>query len=98
STIIARHRSSSPAALILFDILAADDDVLLRNKWTVRRARLIKEIGKSTNDQIRITESIEGDGEKMLALARKQGWEGIIAKRVDSFYEPGHRSRSWLKL
>lgn len=98
SHMIARHRSSSPAALILFDIIAADDDVLLREPWTKRRARLLREIGKSTSDQIRITESIEGDGEKMLALARKQGWEGIIAKRVDSTYEPGHRSRSWLKL
>ena len=98
SHLIARHRSSSPAALILFDIIAADDDVLLREPWKKRRARLLKEIGKSTSDQIRVTESIEGDGDKMLALARKQGWEGIIAKRVDSTYEPGHRSRSWLKL
>jgi bifunctional non-homologous end joining protein LigD len=98
TTIIARHRSSSPAALILFDILAAGDDVLLREPWTKRRARLLKEVGKSQNSQIRITESIEGNGEKMLALARKQGWEGIIAKRVDSYYEPGNRSRSWLKL
>ena len=95
---IARHRTSSPAALILFDILAAGDDVLMREPWTKRRARLLKEIGKSTSHQVRITESIEGDGEKMLALARKQGWEGIIAKRVESLYEPGNRSRSWLKL
>ena len=98
SHMIARHRTSSPAALILFDILAAGDDVLLREPWTRRRARLLKEIGKSASTQIRVTESIEGNGEKMLQLARKQGWEGIIAKRVDSLYEPGNRSRSWLKL
>ena len=96
--IIARHRTSSPAALILFDILAAGEDVLMREPWSKRRARLLREIGKSTSNQIRITESIEGDGEKMLALARRQGWEGIIAKRTDSVYEPGNRSRSWLKL
>jgi bifunctional non-homologous end joining protein LigD len=98
SHMIARHRTSSPAALVLFDILAAGDDVLIGEPWTKRRARLLKEISKSAGDQIRITESIEGDGKKMLALAEKQGWEGIIAKRVDSAYEPGHRSRSWLKL
>jgi bifunctional non-homologous end joining protein LigD len=98
SHMIARHRTSSPAALILFDILAAGDDVLLREPWTKRRARLLKEIGKSTSTQIRVTESIEGNGEKMLKLARKQGWEGIIAKRTSSVYEPGSRSRSWLKL
>ncbi len=76
SHLIARHRSSSPAALILFDIIAADDDVLLQEPWKKRRARLLKEIGKSTSDQIRITESIEGDGEKMLNLAQQTGMGG----------------------
>lgn len=47
---------------------------------------------------LRVTESIEGDGKKMLQKARRQGWEGIIAKRVDSHYEPDHRSHNWLKL
>jgi len=95
---IARHRSSSPAALMLFDILIAGSDVLVRDPWTARRKRLLKEIGKNPSQRIRVTESMEGDGEKMLAVARKQGWEGLIAKRVDSVYEPGTRSRSWVKL
>src|SRR4029079_9547992 len=43
--IIARHRSSSPAALVLFDILAAGEDVLMHEPWSKRRARLLKEIG-----------------------------------------------------
>jgi bifunctional non-homologous end joining protein LigD len=98
SHLIARHRSSSPAALIVFDILLAGDDIMVREPWTRRRARLLKELTRSASKVIRITESIEGNGEKMLALARKQGWEGIIAKRIDSVYEPGSRSRSWLKL
>ena len=98
STMIARHRTSTPAALVLFDILYAGSDVLIREPWHKRRARLLREFGKSTSAEVRITESIEGDGERMLELARKQGWEGIIAKRIDSLYEPGHRSRSWIKL
>ena len=98
TTMIARHRTATPAALILFDLLYAGSDVLIREPWHKRRARLLKEIGKSTSPEIRITESIEGDGAKMLRLARKQGWEGVIAKRVDSFYDLGHRSRSWVKL
>jgi bifunctional non-homologous end joining protein LigD len=98
SHLIQRHRSSTPAALVLFDILLAGDDILVREPWTTRRARLLKELGKSISSVIRITESIEGDGEKMLALAGKRGWEGVIAKRTDSIYEPGTRSRAWLKL
>src|SRR6266566_3878773 len=98
SHMIERHSSSTPAALILFDILMDGDEVLLQKPWSERRARLVKRVGKRVSDQLRITESVEGDGNKMLEKARREGWEGIIAKRIDSRYEPGTRSRNWLKL
>ena len=98
SATIERHSTSSPAALILFDILVDGDDILIREPWTKRRERLVKRIGKRESAQLRITDSSEGDGAQMLETARRQGWEGIIAKKTDSRYEPGNRSRSWLKL
>jgi bifunctional non-homologous end joining protein LigD len=98
SQMIQRHSASTPAALIPFDILVDGDEVLIREPWTKRRARLLKRVGNRTSTQLRVTESVEGDGKKMLEKARHQGWEGIIAKRIDSPYEPGHRSRNWLKL
>jgi bifunctional non-homologous end joining protein LigD len=98
SHLIEQQRSSNPSALVLFDILMSGPEVLINETWSARRAELVKRIGKSTSERIRITESVEGDGAKMLKLARREGWEGIIAKRVDSVYEPGVRSRSWLKL
>jgi bifunctional non-homologous end joining protein LigD len=96
--VIERHSASSPAALILFDILMDNDEVLMREPWSERRARLLKRVGKSVSDQLRLTDSVEGDGKKMLEKARREGWEGVIAKRIDSRYEPGSRSRNWLKL
>ena len=51
-----------------------------------------------TTTRLRIAESIPNDGERMLEQAREQGWEGVIAKRMSARYEPGGRSRSWLKL
>jgi bifunctional non-homologous end joining protein LigD len=99
SRMIERHSSSTPAALILFDILAdGENDILIREPWSERRARLVKRVGKRVSPQLRLTNSFEGDGKKMLEEARRHGWEGIIAKRVDSRYEPGNRSRNWLKL
>jgi bifunctional non-homologous end joining protein LigD len=95
---IERLSTSTPAALALFDILVDDDDALIAKPWTDRRARLLKLVGKRTAPHLWVTESIEGDGKKMLERARRQGWEGIIAKRIDSTYEPGKRSRAWLKL
>ncbi|GAC1408949.1 MAG: DNA ligase D [Gemmatimonadaceae bacterium] len=98
SHIIERRSCSTPAALIVFDILMDGDDILLSAPWTERRARLLKRAGKHVSNELRITDSMEGDGKKMLEKARREGWEGIIAKRFDSRYEPGHRSRNWLKL
>ncbi len=98
SQLIERYRSTMPVALMVFDMLIAGTDVLLREPWSKRRARLVKEFSRIGSDHIRITESLEDDGKKMLAIARKQSWEGIIAKRVDSTYEPGVRTKAWLKL
>jgi bifunctional non-homologous end joining protein LigD len=95
---IQRLSVATPAALILFDILMDGDDGLIGEPWTERRARLLKRVGKWTSTHLRVTESIEGNGKKMLEKARRQGWEGLIAKRMDSRYEPGKRTRSWLKL
>jgi bifunctional non-homologous end joining protein LigD len=95
---IERHSTSTPAAIVLFDILVDGDDALITKPWTERRAQLLKLVGKRISPHLWVTESIEGDGKKMLDRARRQGWEGIIAKRVDSTYEPGKRPRSWLKL
>ena len=98
SHMIERLSSSTPAALVLFDILMDGDEVLMKEPWSERRARLLERVGKRVSTQLRITESVQGDGKKMLEKARRQGWEGIIAKRVDSRYEPGTRTRNWLKL
>jgi len=96
--IIERHTSSTPAALVLFDMLMDGGDVLLHEPWSERRERLVKRVAKHLTPQLRLTDSVEGNGKKMLDQARKQGWEGVIAKRIDSRYEPGNRSKDWLKL
>ena len=38
-----------------------------------------------------------GDGPEALEYARKKRWEGVVAKKRDSTYQPGRRSSSWIK-
>jgi bifunctional non-homologous end joining protein LigD len=38
-----------------------------------------------------------GDGAATVAVIQKFGLEGVVAKRIDSPYEPGRRSRAWMK-
>ena len=40
---------------------------------------------------------LRGDGPEALENARKHRWEGVVAKKRDSTYQPGRRSSSWIK-
>src|SRR5918993_1104502 len=42
--------------------------------------------------------SFAGDGTALLAATREQGLEGVVAKKLQSAYVPGRRTRSWLKV
>ena len=48
-------------------------------------------------ERIHVPGVLDGPGSRALAEAVEFGWEGIVAKRRDSRYESGQRSRSWLK-
>ena len=41
--------------------------------------------------------SFAGAGTALLAATREQGLEGVVAKRLQSTYLPGRRTRNWLK-
>jgi bifunctional non-homologous end joining protein LigD len=97
-TDIAGEARATPSALVAFDLLVDGDTVLLDEPWTVRRKRLERFVGTNPPNGVRLGDTGPGDGDRMLARARRDDWEGIIAKRVDSTYQPGARSRDWLKL
>src|SRR3989442_6844468 len=40
----------------------------------------------------------KGGGPAMLEASREAGLEGIMAKKLDSPYEPGKRSGAWIKV
>ena len=44
-----------------------------------------------------VPELLPGDGPEALEYAREHRWEGVVAKRKDSTYQPGRRSQSWVK-
>jgi bifunctional non-homologous end joining protein LigD len=95
---IAGYETTAPVALMAFDILLDGKDVLVQEPWTKRRAHLEKRLASHESAELRLTESDLDDGREMLARARHDGWEGIIAKRIAAPYQPGVRSRDWLKL
>lgn len=85
-----------PVFYVIFDVLYANRRSTLGSPYRARR-ELLEQLALD-GDFWRITPAREGDGQRMLDTARRTGLEGIIAKKLDSVYEPGRRSPSWLKF
>jgi len=85
-----------PIVYMIFDLLWLDDTSLLSLPYTQRRARLDALGVRGPSWQVPAYHV--GDGVALLEASRARGLEGIVAKRLDSSYEPGRRSRAWLKV
>ncbi len=91
---IVGHPTEIPIAFYAFDLLWVEGWSLLGVALQERK-RLLREALEG-DEIIRYSESFD-DGVKLLAAAREQGLEGIVAKRRDSTYEQ-RRSRAWCKV
>ena len=77
-----------------FDILHLDGRSLLRAKYSDRR-RVLEALADGGG--IIVPDTLPGDGPEAMEYARKRRWEGVVAKKRDSTYQPGRRSSSWIK-
>jgi bifunctional non-homologous end joining protein LigD len=80
----------------IFDILWLDGYDLTGLPLEERK-KILKEI-LPDNSRLRYSDHVIGKGKEFFLLAGRQGLEGIMAKKKDSFYETGNRSRNWLKI
>jgi bifunctional non-homologous end joining protein LigD len=85
-----------PAVFQMFDVLQISGTDAISLAYLDRRRLLSELVAPSTNwstPAYRI-----GGGADLLAATIEQRLEGIIAKRIDSIYRPGIRSKDWLKV
>jgi bifunctional non-homologous end joining protein LigD len=98
ATTIARRMKDVPAELVVFDLLMDRTRSYIDEPYSVRRRQLKKLFTGVRSSALELSISRAGNGAKLLARARKSGWEGIMAKRTDATYQPDVRSPDWLKL
>ena len=84
------------AVLHLFDVLSVDGTDTVDAPYLDRR-RLLDSLVEPGDNWLIPAHRI-GDGQALLDATATQGLEGVIAKRVDSTYRPGRRSREWIKV
>ena len=90
------QRTRGKLIYFVFDLLELEGEQLLRRPLRARRA-LLEELVDERHGTVRLSATFdEGDG--LLEVAREQGLEGVVAKRTRALYQPGVRSRDWLKV
>ncbi|MCX4734563.1 non-homologous end-joining DNA ligase [Streptomyces sp. NBC_01363] len=85
-----------PAHLVLFDAVYLDGRGLTGLPYTERRS-LLQDLGLD-GQHWSTPAAVVGHGKQALEMTRTAGLEGLIAKRLTSVYEPGVRSRAWIKI
>ncbi len=90
------QQGTGTLALVLFDILEIEGESLIHLPLTERRERL-EALVDTRKGGIFVSPHF-GDGKALLKAAKDQGLEGVVAKKLDSQYQPGRRSTDWRKV
>jgi bifunctional non-homologous end joining protein LigD len=93
---VKRLAKSTPVTYMIFDLLWLDGHSLMDLAYLQRRERLASL--QLTGERWQTPEHIVGHGSEVLQASAEQGLEGVVAKRLDSTYQPGRRSGSWVKV
>ncbi|MCT9075748.1 ATP-dependent DNA ligase [Streptomyces fulvoviolaceus] len=92
----ARRAAEVPVHLVLFDVMHLGRHPLLALPYSRRRTRL-EALGLD-GPHWSTPAALVGHGAQALQATRERGLEGLVCKRLDSVYEPGVRSRAWIKI
>ena len=89
-------KPGTPIVYYVFDVMEIEGEPVIDLPLVERRKRLERLLDRR-NKTIRLSETFD-DGQALLEAAKQQQLEGIMAKRLDSRYLPGKRTRDWLKV
>ncbi|MES2762630.1 MAG: DNA ligase D [Bacteroidota bacterium] len=85
-----------PIQYYVFDVLSINGTDTCDLPLLERKALLKKLLKK--NNVIKYSDHIEEHGTDFFEVARERNLEGIMAKKADSLYHTGTRTREWLKI
>lgn len=84
-------------AYYVFDIIWHDGKILAKLPLITRK-KILEMICPHDNPVIRYSDHISTEGKRFFKVALSNGLEGIMAKKMDSEYVTGFRTRNWLKI
>ncbi len=90
------ENNSLPIIYYVFDILNYKGKDITRLPLIERKALLQKVLPQS--HIIKYSDHVESEGEAFFKVMQMRNLEGMMAKKKQSLYLPGERSKSWLKI
>jgi bifunctional non-homologous end joining protein LigD len=82
----------------VFDVMILGGRNIMGEPLATRRDLLTCEVLPLLADPVREAPRFDASPADLIAAVRAQGLEGLVAKRLDSVYEPGTRSGAWRKM
>lgn len=93
---IEMEASRYPASFVAFDCIAQGEQILCEMPLIERKARLAQLV--SENKSIACSRFVEREGIALYRAADAGKLEGVVAKRRDSLYFMGKRTKDWVKF
>jgi bifunctional non-homologous end joining protein LigD len=90
--------AGAPLLFYVFDLLFLSGRIVMEEPFTKRRELLEKHVLSRLDEPIRYSPELKASLGGLIQSVKAQGFEGLIAKRRDSKYEPGARSGAWQKM
>ena len=90
--------AAAPVVYYVFDVVVLSGIDLRREPLQMRRERLEKKVLPKLPEPVRYSAPLNAELPVLIQSVKAHGFEGLVAKRRNSFYEPGLRSGAWMKM
>jgi bifunctional non-homologous end joining protein LigD len=87
-----------PATYMVFDLLYDRGRSVMDLTLVERRKLLEERLATWQQPGLILSQGVVGPGLAFFEKAVAEGLEGVIAKRLSSKYQPGHRTGAWIKI
>jgi bifunctional non-homologous end joining protein LigD len=87
-----------PIGYFVFDVMMLAGRDVTREPLSARQAMLESKVLPHLSEPVRYIAPLEGGLQTLVHSVKAHGFEGLVAKRRDSRYEPGLRSGAWRKM
>ncbi|HEU4687067.1 MAG TPA: non-homologous end-joining DNA ligase, partial [Vicinamibacterales bacterium] len=90
--------SAAPVVYYVFDVMVLAGVNVMREPLQKRREMLEKKVLTKLAEPVRYSAPLDADLPVLIQSVKEHGFEGLVAKRCTSVYEPGLRTGAWMKM